>query len=80
LTNYTIYGWGTYGWTPYEWFVFGRRGLPVDVLPFVERTEMTVQFAQRLEEVASQLDAAGFPEAQQALEQPIFRTEERTKK
>ena len=79
VTKYTIYGWGTYGWTPYEWFVFGRRGLPVDVLPFVERTEMTVQFAQRLEEVAAQFDAAGIPEPQQALAQPIFRTEERTK-
>jgi len=48
VSEYTVHGWGTWGWNPYAWFVHRRPGLPVDVLPQLERLDLTPELAARL--------------------------------
>lgn len=44
----TSYGWGSYGWSPYAWFVFQRLSFPEDLLPQLERADITTDIATRL--------------------------------
>lgn len=44
----TSYGWGSYGWSPYAWFVFQRRAFPEDLLPQLERADISTTIAARL--------------------------------
>jgi putative inorganic carbon (HCO3(-)) transporter len=44
----TSYGWGSSGWSPYAWFVFQRRAFPEDLLPQLERADITTDIATKL--------------------------------
>ena len=52
VENPTIYGRGTLGWSPYGWFVFQRESIAPDMLPQLERLEITDDLAGRFIELA----------------------------
>lgn len=52
VENPTIYGRGTFGWSPYGWFVFQRESIAPDMLPQLERLEITDDLAGRFIELA----------------------------
>lgn len=58
----TIYGRGTIGWSPYGWFVFQRESIQPDMLPQLERLEMTDSTAARLVDLAHWYEEAGQPD------------------
>ena len=58
----TIYGRGTIGWSPYGWFVFQRESIHPDMLPQLERLEMTDSTAERLVDLAHWYEQSGQPD------------------
>jgi tetratricopeptide (TPR) repeat protein len=44
----TSYGWGSSGWPPYAWFVFQSESFDEDLLPQLERADISIQTATRL--------------------------------
>ena len=70
VVNAGSYGWGAGGFDPYAWFTFGRRSLPVDLLPQLVRADVPSGLAERLlplVELADEAGEAGY--AAQVLEQ-----------
>lgn len=55
----TSYGWGSSGWSPYAWFVFQRRAFPEDLLPQLERADITTDLAARLLPLADLYEEMG---------------------
>ena len=55
----TIYGRGTIGWSPYGWFVFQRESIAPDMLPQLERLEMTDDLAERFVHLAQLYEELG---------------------
>ncbi len=47
----TIYGPGTWGWSPYGWFIFYRESIVPDMLPQLERADITADLARRFREL-----------------------------
>ncbi|MEX2161081.1 MAG: O-antigen ligase family protein [Anaerolineales bacterium] len=42
------YGWGSAGWSPYAWFVFQRVAFAEDIVPQLERADISADVAIRL--------------------------------
>ena len=61
----TSYGWGSYGWSPYSWFVFQRIAFPEDLLPQLERADITKEIAGRLLTLVDLYEEAGETEKAQ---------------
>ncbi len=74
VTDYTIYGWGTKGWNPYAWFVFGRRSLPVDILPQLIRPPLPPDLVERLLPLVELHEARGEPEIAQEVHRQLKNT------
>ncbi|MCW5876373.1 MAG: O-antigen ligase family protein [Anaerolineales bacterium] len=48
ISAYDTYGWGSANWSPYFWFVFQRRAFAHELLPWLERADISAAVAQRL--------------------------------
>lgn len=53
------YGWGSFGWTPYAAFIFQRKAFLEDLLPQLERADITKEFATRLLPLADLYEEMG---------------------
>ncbi|MEX1143534.1 MAG: O-antigen ligase family protein [Anaerolineales bacterium] len=65
------YGWGSVGWSPYAWFVFQRRALPEDLVPQLERADVSVDIAQRLLVLADLYEMVGQQGEAQAVRETL---------
>jgi tetratricopeptide (TPR) repeat protein len=55
----TSNGWGSSGWPPYAWFVFQSESFDEDLLPQLERADISVSVALRLLPLADLYEVAG---------------------
>lgn len=59
ITAYDTYGWGSSNWSPYFWFAFQRRAFPNELLPWLERADVSPLVAQRLLVLAELYEESG---------------------
>ncbi|MBX3049341.1 MAG: O-antigen ligase family protein [Anaerolineales bacterium] len=59
ITAYDTYGWGSSNWSPYFWFAFQRRAFPNELLPWLERADVSPLVAQRLLVLAELYEKSG---------------------
>ena len=57
----TAYGWASAGWSPYAWFVWQRPSFSEDLLPQLQRADITVEMASRLVPLAEMYDEQDDP-------------------
>jgi hypothetical protein len=57
----TAYGWASAGWSPYAWFVWQRPSFSEDLLPQLQRADITVEMASRLVPLAELYDEQDDP-------------------
>jgi tetratricopeptide (TPR) repeat protein len=72
VTEYPIDGWGRKGRSVYAWVVFRRSGLPLDVLPYVIRIDLTPELASGLLPLVEMYENRGDNETARIIEDTLM--------